>query len=40
MEKCGGKAKITAEKCGGKAKMEKGKKLSKKCKLGGILYFK
>lgn len=47
-EKCGGKAKITAEKCGGKtktdkcggkAKMEKGKKLSKKCKLGGILYF-
>lgn len=40
MEKCGGKAKITAEKCGGKAKMEKGKKLSKRCKLGGILYFK
>lgn len=39
MEKCGGKAKITAEKCGGKAKMAKGKKLSKKCKLGGILYF-
>lgn len=39
MEKCGGKAKITAEKCGGKTKMEKGKKLSKKCKLGGILYF-
>lgn len=47
-EKCGGKAKITAEKCGGKtkiekcggkAKMEKGKKLSKRCKLGGILYF-
>ena len=31
---------ITAEKCGGKAKMEKGKKLSKRCKLGGILYFK
>lgn len=40
MEKCGGKTKITAEKCGGKAKMEKGKKLSKRCKLGGILYFK
>lgn len=40
IEKCGGKAKITAEKCGGKAKMAKGKKLSKKCKLGGILYFK
>ena len=39
MEKCGGKAKITAEKCGGKAKIEKGKKLSKRCKLGGILYF-
>lgn len=39
MEKCGGKAKITAEKCGGKTKMEKGKKLSKRCKLGGILYF-
>ena len=38
-EKCGGKAKITAEKCGGKAKIEKGKKLSKRCKLGGILYF-
>ena len=30
---------ITAEKCGGKAKIEKGKKLSKRCKLGGILYF-
>ena len=40
IEKCGGKTKITAEKCGGKAKMEKGKKLSKRCKLGGILYFK
>ena len=39
MEKCGGKAKITAEKCGGKAKIEKGKTLSKRCKLGGILYF-
>ena len=39
MEKCGGKAKITAEKCGGKTKIEKGKKLSKRCKLGGILYF-
>lgn len=36
-EKCGGKARM--EKCGGKAKMEKGKKLSKRCKLGGILYF-
>ena len=36
-EKCGGKTKM--EKCGGKAKMERGKKLSKKCKLGGILYF-
>lgn len=31
---------ITAEKCGGKAKIEKGKKLSKRCKLGGILYFR
>ena len=36
-EKCGGKARM--EKCGGKAKIEKGKKLSKRCKLGGILYF-
>ena len=40
MEKCGGKAKITTEKSGGKDKMEKGKKINKKCKLGGILYFR